>query len=318
MTEAAPSPEQVEQLLRDLHGEAVEGLEPLDGGFWSSAFAYRLGPRELVLRLGDLPEGYEMDRDAMAFDGPDLPVPAVLDIGAALGRTYAISERRHGRHLETILPEEAEAAGPAVMRMLAALRRLPTELDAPAEWRPGGPPHESTWHRWLTGSLVDDPRRPVHGWRPTLAADPDLDRLFTACADRVRSLAPACPERRDVVHGDLLHGNVLVGADASRITAVFSWKCSVRGDFLYDVAWCTFWGAWHPGIAAVDVWTRLLDDGPGEVDRDALVDATVRHHCYELQIGATHLGWYAWTGDRRELAAAARHTAQILERGPLR
>jgi hypothetical protein len=44
----------------------------------------------------------------------------------------------------------------------------------------------------------------------------------------------------------------------------------------------------------------------------------VRHHCYELQIGATHLGWYAWTGDRRELAAAARHTARILERGPLR
>jgi Ser/Thr protein kinase RdoA (MazF antagonist) len=202
------------------------------------------------------------------------------------------------------------------MRMLAALRRIPTSLDAPAEWRPGGRPGESTWHRWLTDSLVDDPRRPVSGWRRTLADDPDLDRVFTACAARVGVLVDSCPERRDVVHGDLLHGNVLVSEDASTVEAVFSWKCSVRGDFLYDVAWCTFWGAWHPGIAALDVWGRLVDGGSDEGDREALVDAATRHHCYELQIGATHLGWYAWTGDEVELRATARHTAEILERGP--
>ena len=40
----------------------------------------------------------------------------------------------------------------------------------------------------------------------------------------------ACPERRDLVHGDLLHGNVLVSPDARRVEAVLSWKCSVRGD----------------------------------------------------------------------------------------
>ena len=316
MTKAAPSPEQVEEVLHDLHGEAVEGLEPLAGGFWSSAFAYRLGGRELVLRLGGIAEGYEMDRDAMAFDGPDLPVPSVLDVGIALGLPYAVSERHHGRYLEGIRPDEADAAAPAVMRMLAALRRIPAAPDAPAEWRPEGPPGESTWHRWLTDSLVDDPRRPVSGWRRTLAEDPDLDRLFTACAARVRALADSCPERRDVVHGDLLHGNVLVREDASRIEAVFSWKCSVRGDFLYDVAWCTFWGAWHPGIAALDVWARLFDGG-SEDDREALLDAAARHHCYELQIGATHLGWYAWTGDRVELRAADTHVAEILDRGPL-
>jgi aminoglycoside phosphotransferase (APT) family kinase protein len=40
-----------------------------------------------------------------------------------------------------------------------------------------------------------------------------------------------------VLHGDLLHGNVLNSQDAKRITAVFSWKCSQRGDFLFDTAW---------------------------------------------------------------------------------
>src|ERR1700756_4331826 len=68
----------------------------------------------------------------------------------------------------------------------------------------------------------------------------------------VRALAGACPERRDLVHGHLLHGNVLVNPDAGRVEAVLSWKCSVRGDFLFDAAWCSFWAPWHPGIAAGD------------------------------------------------------------------
>jgi aminoglycoside phosphotransferase (APT) family kinase protein len=148
-----------------------------------------------------------------------------------------------------------------------------------------------------------------------LAADVELDELFRACEHRIRVLLDACPERRDLVHGDLLNRNVLIAEDASRITAVFSWKCSVRGDFLFDVAWCTFWGAWHPGIAALDLWIRTVNSP--SLSEEALDDAALRHHCYELQIGASHLGWHAWTGDHNELRAVAAHTAQVLARGPL-
>ena len=42
--------------------------------------------------------------------------------------------------------------------------------------------------------------------------------------------------------------------DLRAASAVFSWKCSVLGDYLFDVAWCTFWSAWHLGIAAIDLW----------------------------------------------------------------
>jgi hypothetical protein len=46
-------------------------------------------------------------------------------------------------------------------------------------------------------------------------------------------------------------------------------------------------------------------------------DAQLRHHCYELQIAASHLGWNAWTGDDDALAAVARAAERTLERGPL-
>ena len=171
-----------------------------------------------------------------------------------------------------------------------------------------------TWRDWLVAGLTDDPAHRVSGWRSTIAGDARLDRLFRACEVRIGGLLEACPERRDLVHGDLLHGNVLVSPDASEVTAVFSWKCSVRGDFVYDLAWCTFWSPWHPGIAAVDLWSRWRD-----ADRDAAgaVDAAARHHCYELQIGASHLGWYVWTSDDANLRDAARHLDALLERGPL-
>ena len=314
MTARAPGLDEVDRFLTRLHGRSVESLELLHGGFWSAAFAYRLGGRELVVRFGEIREGFEMDRMAMAFARPGLPVPAVLDVGDAFGGAYAISVRHHGRFLEDVGPEEAAVAGPAIGRTLSALRAVPVEADAPSQWYPAEPrPEESTWRQWLTDGLVDDPHRRVTGWRKALAADAELDRLFGACEARIGELLDACPERRDLVHGDLLNRNVLVAEDASCVTAVFSWKCSVRGDFLFDVAWCTFWGAWHPGIAAVDVWKRTL--AAPDLTREALQDAAPRHHCYQLQIGASHLGWHAWTGDHDALRSVATRTHDLLDLG---
>ncbi|CAN5826847.1 hypothetical protein BH24ACT3_BH24ACT3_00490 [soil metagenome] len=316
MDEVAPTLAQVSTFLHGVHGVRVQELHPLEGGFWSSAFAYRVGDRELVLRLGSLREGFEMDRAAMAFSRPDLPVPEVLEIGEGLGWSYAISRRHHGRFLETIRPEEAAVAGPTLERTLAALRAVPAERGAPSAWySEDGLTTASTWRGWLSDGLVDDPRRPVSGWREILAADAHLDGVFRACEHRIGELLSGCPERRDLVHGDLLNRNVLIADDGTRINAVFSWKCSVRGDFLFDVAWCTLWGEWHPGVGALDLWRRTVCDP--SLPEDALEDAPERHHCYELQIGASHLGWNAWTGDQEALQSVAAHTTSILSRGPM-
>ena len=109
-------------------------------------------------------------------------------------------------------------------------------------------------------------------------------------------------------------GEVLVGW-VREVTAVFSWKCSARGDFLYDVAWCTLWGNWFPAIAQLDLWQRTLN--ASDLNEDDLKDASLRHHCYELQIAASHFGWFVWTGEDEQLAKLADVVEQVLERGPL-
>ena len=106
--------------------------------------------------------------------------------------------------------------------------------------------------------------------------------------------------------------------DARRVEAVLSWKCSVRGDFLFDAAWCSLWAPpFHPGIAAADPLSGLLRAracGPSPAPSST---PRARHHCYELHIGFTHLGWNVWTGNQADLAATARRLAEVLERGPL-
>ena len=153
----------------------------------------------------------------------------------------------------------------------------------------------------------------MSGWRAKIAADSELDDLFERTTRRISELVDHCPERRDLIHGDLLHQNVLVSEAADEVTAAFSWKCSTRGDFLYDVAWLTFWGPWHPGIDAVDVWRRTM---AGRSRAEDLHEAARRHHCYELHIAAQHLAWCTWTGEAASLAEVAAQTITVLGRGP--
>jgi len=293
----------VRAFLRQHHGIEPTDIEVLGGGYWSAAFGYRAGDDELVLRVNDNPDGFRDDERAMRDASAALPVPEVLAIGEGFGRWFAISRRHHGRFLEAVGADEAAALGPTVVRLLAALRAVPDRGVA-----------STPWHDWLLDGITDRPGRHTSGWREKLTDHPAVERTFTAADTRIRSLLPACPDRRQLVHSDLLHYNVLVTPAADAVTAVFSWKCATWGDALYDLAWCTFWGRWHEGIGALDLWSRVA---PALAPADA-IDAAVRHHAYELHIGASHLGWYATLGDTENLAWTARQLDELLERGPRR
>lgn len=312
-----PRKEEVAAFLAQHSAGTASDLEPLAGGAWSSAWAYRTSGEELVIRFGPERSWYETDRMAMTLTGPDLPVPEVREVGTtSTGRAYAISVRHHGQFLEDAPVERADAVAPTLTRLLVALYRVPASSDMPVMWHPGGAPVAS-WRDLVLSRLVEDPESCVPGWSADLAADLKLAALSRAVCDRVRSLVAACPERRDLIHGDLLHGNVLLSADWRQVQAVLSWKCSLRGDFLYDAAWCTVWGpVFYPGIAAVDPLAGLLQDPDLRANQSALVDAAVRHHCYELQIGLTHLVWSIRTWKQEHLTTTAGLLTEILERGP--
>lgn len=307
--------DQIGNWLTSRYDGAVKELAPISGGFWSAAYTYRIGDDQFVLRFSDMREGFVSDTAAMQFTSPELPIPEVIEIGEALGHHYAISRRHYGRFVEDVSVEDGDAAGAAMARLLAALRSAPQTPNSPIVWHDPNGDMGLTWRDFLWNDVIDNPDSFMGGWHKKLAEKPQIDRIFTACQARIEALLPHCPERRDLIHRDLLHQNVLISEDATRVTAVFSWKCSVRGDFLYDTAWCTVWSAWHPGIAAADLWQRTIN--APDLSENDLIDAPLRHHCYELQIAASHFGWNVWTGDDEGLERLAAETERVLNRGAL-
>lgn len=305
--------------LAQRYAGRARDVAELGGGDWSRAFSFQLDGRDLVARFGPYGEDFAKDRQAMAFAGPDLPVPEVLETGRALGGAYAISQRCYGAFLETLDEAGWRRLLPALLRGLDTLRQLPAPAPASAlapapapggtgmAAAPGGP---GSWRDWLLSGLDDRPGERVSGWTAILARRPGLTGLFAAARDSFSGLLDACPEIRHLLHGDLLNRNVLVAPDASRLTAVFDWACSACGDFLYEAAWFTFWAPWHAGLAAVDFRSVIRDHY--DVTGVDVPRFSERLRCYELHIGLTHLAYCAFAGRDDDLQAVARRTRGLL------
>jgi len=287
--------------LADRYRGRAQAVAELSGGDWSSAFSFRLDGRDLVVRFGKWREDFEKDEAAMAFAGPDLPVPRVLEIGDAVEGAYAISERHFGGFLEALDAEGFQRALPALLRALDAMRALPAPHD----------PRDAPWGEWLHELLIDHPGGRVSGWRHNIAASPELNALFVAGQSAFEDVLDACPDLQHVLHLDLINRNVLVTHDRTRLEAVFDWGCLAYGDFLYEVAWFTFWAPWHPGLAATDIRGTVLDHYA--TTRVAVENFDERIRCYELHIGVHHLAYNTFVpGREKDLAAIAARLRDLI------
>jgi hygromycin-B 4-O-kinase len=177
-------------------------------------------------------------------------------------------------------------------------------------WGAEGNAPFASWREALLDVVVDHPTARVHGWRARLDADPSRAGPFDEAAARLQTLVACCPEERHLIHSDLLHFNVLVVGN--RLSAVFDWQCAMYGDFLYDVAWLTFWAPWYRAWDGIDFEQEAAHHF-ADVGLD-VPNFTARLRCYELHIGLGSLSYmafrenwehFAWTAERMLRAAAA-------------
>lgn len=115
------------------------------------------------------------------------------------------------------------------------------------------------------------------------------------------------PRERHLVHSDLLHWNVLVEDDT--VTGLLDWGSSIYGDFVYDIAWLTFWWPWYPQWKEIDVAHEVR----AHYARTGLVVASFseRLRCYELRIGLGDLNWYLSRGDDVNLERVAKRIDRL-------
>lgn len=297
------------RFLEQRFGDGVEMGDDLPQGAWSRAYAFRHRGRELVVRFNTDRNTFDVDRLALRHASAALPIPALLEVGEVDGGYYAISERAFGDFLEDLPAARMEAVVPSLLATLDALRTADTSGSTGfGAWDRNGNGRYGSWPQFLVDVEAGTPEAHLATWRRELARSALAEAVFRDGMRELEHLASRCPDRRSMVHSDLLNRNTFVFG--ARVSALIDWQCVVYGDHLYELAWFTFWAPWHPGIAAARLRERALDHWRAAgVDLD---EVDLRLRCYELRIGVAHLVYNAWRCDLVNLEATARRTAQVL------
>lgn len=240
--------------VAEYYGRRATDLCALGAGEWSRAYTLVLDGREAVIRFGGYVEDFRKDQVMAVRSCAALPIPAVIEIGAASGGYFAVSERVHGQLLDSLDGPGMRAALPGLLAALDALHAVDVSgTRGYGIWAPDGTGPAASWAQALLAISQETARVP--GWRAALAASPvGIDRFDLGYA-RLRELAEGLPDERRIIHGDLVNRNVLV--QGRRITAVIDWGNALYGDWLYDAAWLIFWWPWFPQWQGIDIAAEL-------------------------------------------------------------
>jgi hygromycin-B 4-O-kinase len=288
---------------------AANSVEPVGHGEWSRAFFFTRAGRELVVRFSATKDDFLKDQRVARLADKLLPVSRLLEIGHAFGGYFAISERAFGGFLE-----EGDLGGmqrvlPSLFATLDAIRQVDLRgTEGFGLWRgsDGRAPH-ATWRQTLLSMATEPPSTRLFGWRAALARVPAAQQAFELGYAELLRLLDACPNERYLVHSDLLNFNVLVQGE--RISAVMDWGSALFGDFVWDLAWFTFWQPWYTAWSTLDIRRAAVEHYAAIGLEVPNFDARLR--CYELAIGLDGLAYQAYAAKSADnlawTAARLRH-----------
>ncbi|MDQ3411423.1 MAG: aminoglycoside phosphotransferase family protein [Chloroflexota bacterium] len=306
----AVSAGQASAFLAARFGPGIGEVANVGHGEWSVAYAFRCDGAERVIRFGAHQEDFAKDHVAAGYGSPDLPIPAVTETGDAFDGFYAISERAFGGYLDDLDTASMRTLLPRLFAALDAARQVDLSTTTGyGMWGSDGVAPYPSWRAALLDVANDRPTDRTHGWRGRLLASPTGAGPFDEAIGHLSALVDACPEKRHLIHGDLLNRNVLVAA--GRLTAVIDWGCAMYGDFLYDLAWFLYWQPWYPAWRAIDLrGAAARHHAAIGLDVPNLAE---RLRCYQVHIGLAAQAYNAFKGEERwaALDATAKRTLAV-------
>jgi hygromycin-B 4-O-kinase len=282
--------EDIISFLKEDFSHEITNFEVINGGEGSQAYSFSVGEASYIIRINKHRSlGFQKDEYAsIHYTTNIIPIPKIYKIGKINNDLhFCISEKVKGKILTSFSNEERRQHVPELFNVLDAIHA--TSIDTTVgygSWNAEGQGENTSWKEFLLE--IDKFVKSTPGV-PGLFETTFLEKDFwDTTAARFMELVAYCPEDRFLVHGDYGFNNAL--AEGNTITGIIDWENSVYGDFLYDVAWLSFW-SWD-----IDYQKLYLEHATKK--GIVIENFNERMLCYKLFIGLRSAGFFAYSGQR--------------------
>lgn len=279
--------EEVLAFLKKKVDSSIASVEFLKGGELSQACAFSTPKGDFIIRINK--DKYTYEKDKYAFDhfaSVSIPVPEVLDISEFNEKLfYAISKRATGQTFDLLDKETTIKLLPQLINTLDEIHSIKQDDGKYGYWNSFGKAAIGSWKEFI-----------LHRDDEFVNTHPN-DDFIKKLHQLIQDFGKYLPEDRYLVHGDFGFNNLVT--DGETITGVLDWGESVYGDFIYDVAWLTFWPS---EVLFADIFREHYKKNDKRVE-----NFEERLRCYLWQIGLSSLGFFAkseqeddydWTKDK--------------------
>jgi hygromycin-B 4-O-kinase len=270
----------------------IEPLRPHGSGQEASTFlTSAAGEGELIVQVRRSAVEVEREKFVLATLQPQVPLATILLVTSLHDATVVVSRRLPGEPLEDLRADDLQCSlGPTVAALDAIHATSIAQTTGFGPFDGSGRGSYESWHQWLI-SVVPPARHEVR--------HPDLMTIL----DGFERTVPACPERRQLVHGDFGANNVLW--DGARLGGVLDWENALFGDARYDDANVLYWAPW---LECMHDLATLLEKRLGVYDHKALL-------AYQLRIGLHEMVYNERRGDAEMVGWSAARCRQLLSDG---
>lgn len=292
------------EFLQSIYAEPVTHFEMITGGESSQAYSFRIQSHDYVVRINKhTTEGFKKDEYAWKHFASDrIPIPRVYQIGKMPnGYSFCISERAAGTTMNAFTGDHLDILRLKLFDVLEAIHAVDVKNTIGfGKWDEEGNGQSKTWSERVLSAgkyLKDDSEMPGI-FETAFLEKPLCEKML----QRITELLPFCPEERYLVHGDPGLGNML--SDGTKITGIIDWENSVYGDFLFDIAWLSFWSRKNNVESMYLAYCERIGK--------KVLNFSERILCYKISIALRTAFFYAYSNQETKYIALKEKVAKLL------
>lgn len=223
--------------LKSNFASDIQSLTNIKEGETAQAFSFSSKKSDFIVRIHSRKHGFEKDEYAhIHFSSKNLPIPKTFKIGKLNDKFfYSITQKSKGKIIDHFKKEEVQKFMPELINTLHSIHNVNIGKTKFGDWEIDGRANEESWNDSLL-KLVERYDNYKNEDTDNVLLEEDVVKQILI---RYKKLIPYCPNISHLVHGDYGFNNLL--SDGKKITGVIDWDLSKYGDFLWDVAWLSFW-----------------------------------------------------------------------------